>query len=137
MREHPGVRLRVANDNWANLFPLLRRRELDLAVIDVRAIADEADFHITPLTRRQGYLAVRPQHPLLRHNGPLTMGDVLRYPFITTARFPSEMLRQVVSESATGQNPSRSDLKSVPSIACESLTMGLAPHLLASVVVPS
>jgi DNA-binding transcriptional LysR family regulator len=60
------VRLRVANDNWANLLPLLRRRELDLAVVDVRAITDDQDFLITRLTRRQGYLAVRRGHQLLK-----------------------------------------------------------------------
>src|ERR1019366_3661917 len=121
--EHPDVRLRVTTDNWASLLPLLRRRELDLAVVDVRAIADDKDFHITPLTRRQGYLAVRPGHPLLKRARALTMGDVLDYPFVSTSRFPSAMLLEFLSESAMGQNQSRLGPKTVPSIACESLGM--------------
>src|SRR5664279_2065338 len=121
--EHPQVRLRVATDNWAALLPLLRRRELDLAVVDVRAIADDQDFLITRLTRRQGYLAVRPGHPLLTKKGALSMSEVLHYPFVSTSRFPSAMLREFISESAMGENPSRPGPKTVPSIACESLVM--------------
>jgi DNA-binding transcriptional LysR family regulator len=121
--EHPEVRLRVATDNWASLLPLLRRRELDLAVVDVRAIADDQDFVITRLIRRQGYLAVRPGHPLLKQKRVLTMSEVLQYPFVSTSRFPSAMLLEFLSESATGENPSRPGPKTVPSIACESLGM--------------
>ncbi len=123
VREHPEVRLRVANDNWANLLPLLRRRDLDLAVIDVRAAAADQELHVTRLTRRQGYLAVRPGHPLLSQTGKLSMADVLHYPFVSTSRFPSAVLRQLVSGSATDENSSRPGLKTLPSIACESLTM--------------
>jgi len=121
--EHPEVRLRLATDNWASLLPLLRRRELDLAVVDVRAIADDQDFLITRLIRRQGYLAVRPGHPLLKQKRALTMSEVLQYPFVSTSRFPSAMLLEFLSESATGENPSRPGPKTVPSIACESLGM--------------
>ena len=123
VREHPEVRLRIANDTWANLLPLLRRRELDLAVIDVRTLASDPECHITPLTRRQGYLAVRPRHPLLKQRNALTMSDVLHYPFVSTSRYPPGLLRQFVSESATGEDPARAGLKTFPSIACESVTM--------------
>jgi hypothetical protein len=33
-----AVRLSVADHNWANLFPLPRQQELDLAVVDVGTI---------------------------------------------------------------------------------------------------
>ncbi len=123
VRAHPDVRLRIANDNWANLLPLMRRRELDLAVIDVRTFAADEGLDITRLKRRQGYLAVRPGHPLLKQNGRLSMSDVLHYPFVSTWRFPPGLLRRIVDGSATAENPSRPGLKTVPSIACESLTM--------------
>ncbi len=123
VRHHPEVRLRLANDNWANLLPLLRGRELDLAVVDVRAITDDQDFLIARLTRRQGYLAVRPGHPLLRKKSALSMSDILSYPFVSTSRFPSAMFREFMSVSSKGDNPSRRGPKTVPSIACESLGM--------------
>lgn len=123
VRGHPQVRLRIANDNWLNLLPLMRRRNLDMVVINIRGLAQEAELHITPLRRRQGYLAVRPDHPLLRHKGPLTLKQVLRYPFVSTSRFPTGFLREFVSESTDDENSSRSGPKTVPSIACESVTM--------------
>lgn len=123
VRRHPQVRLRIANDNWVNLLPLMRRRSLDLAVINIRGLEEETELHITPLQRRQGYLAVRPGHPLLRHKGPLTLKEVLRYPFVSTSCFPSGLLREFVSESADGENSSRSGPKTIPSIACESMIM--------------
>jgi DNA-binding transcriptional LysR family regulator len=123
VRRHPQVRLRIANDNWVNLLPLIRRRSLDMAVINVRGLAQDAELHITPLRRRQGYLAVRPDHPLLRRKGPLTLKEVLRYPFVSTSRFPTGILREFVSESSDEESSSRSGAKTVPSIACESLTM--------------
>ena len=123
VRKHPEVRLRIANDNWSTLLLLLRRRELDLAVVVGTGIATEEEFHVIRLTRRQGYLAVRPGHPLLKQTGTLKMSDVLRYPFVSTSRFPPGLLRQFVSESAPGEQQSRSGQKSFPSIACESLVM--------------
>ncbi len=123
VREHPAVRLRIANDNFANLLPVLRRRELDLAVVAGTGIAVDEEFHVTRLSRRQGYLAVRPGHPLLKQTRELNIGDVLRYPFVSTSRFPPGLLRQFVSESASAENAAQPGPKTFPSIACESLNM--------------
>ena len=92
-------------------------------MVDVRAIADDEDFLITRLLRRQGYLAVRPEHPLLKRKRALAMSEVLQYPFVSTSRFPSAMLLEFFSESAAGESPSQPGPKTVPSIACESLGM--------------
>ncbi len=123
VREHPAVRLRIVNDNFAGLVPLLRQRKLDLAVVAGTGIATDEEFHLTRLSRRQGYLAVRPGHPLLKQTSELNIGDVLRYPFVSTSRFPPGLLRQFVSESASAENPAQPGPKTFPSIACESLTM--------------
>ncbi len=122
-RHHPKVRLSVDNDTWANFLPRLRRRELDLVIVDVRTIVANLEFHITRLALRKSFPAVRPGHPLLKHNGTLRMGDLLHYPFVSIARFPPAVLRQLVSESAEGENPARPGLKSFPSIACDSVPM--------------
>ena len=123
VREHPEVRLRVANDNWSNLVPLLQRRELDMAVVAGLPFAGDPEFHVTRLSPRQGYLAVRPEHPLLKHKGALKMSDVLRYPFVSTSRFPPGFLRHFMNESAPAEKSATSGGKSFPSIACESLIM--------------
>ena len=123
VRQHPEVRMRIANDNWTNLLPLLHRRQVDLAVISLPGVAADGELHITPLAHRNGYLAVRPGHPLLQHKGPLGLSDVLRYPFVSTSRFPTGFLREFVSESAGGESSPRPGPRTVPSIACESVTM--------------
>jgi len=121
--KHPKVRLSVDNDTWVNFFPRLRRRELDLVIVDVRTMVVNPEFHITPLALRSSFPAVRPGHPLLKHKGTLRMGDLLHYPFVSIARLPPAVLRQLVSESAEGENPARPGLKSFPSIACDSVPM--------------
>ena len=123
VRDHPNVRLRLANDNWSNLLPLLRQRELDLAVVAVGGIAEDEEIQITRLSRRQGYFAVRPEHPLLSSTKPLSIQDVLAYPLVSTSRFPSEVLRGLVRGSAPRASAARSEAKSIPSIACESPAM--------------
>jgi len=123
VRHHPEVRLRIVNDNFGGLLPLLRSRELDLAVVAGNGIAADDQFHLTALTRRQGYLAVRAGHPLLKQRGAVSMRDVLRYPFVSTSRFPPGLLRQFVNESVRGEDPSQPGPRTFPSIACESLAM--------------
>ena len=66
VREHPSVRINVANDNWANLLPLLRKREIDLAVIDVTSASTDPEMNASRLSPRKGYFTVRPGHPLLK-----------------------------------------------------------------------
>jgi DNA-binding transcriptional LysR family regulator len=122
-QHHPKVRLSVANDTWVNFFPRLRRRELDLVIVDVRTMAVNPELHVTPLAPRRSFPAVRPGHPLLKHKGTLRMGDLLHYPFVSIARLPPAVLRQLVSESTEGENPARPGLKSFPSIACDSVAM--------------
>jgi DNA-binding transcriptional LysR family regulator len=122
-RHHSKVRLSVDNGTWADFLPRLRRRELDLVIVDVRTMVVSQEFHVTPLALRQSFPAVRPGHPLLKHKGTLRMGDLLHYPFVSIARLPPAVLRQLVSESAEGENPARPGLKSFPSIACDSVPM--------------
>jgi DNA-binding transcriptional LysR family regulator len=122
-RRHPKVRLSIDNDTWANFLPRLRRRELDLVIVDVRTIVVNSEFDVTPLALRSSFPAVRPGHPLLKHKGTLRMGELLHYPFVSIARLPPAVLRQLVSESAEGENPARPGLKSFPSIACDSVPM--------------
>jgi DNA-binding transcriptional LysR family regulator len=121
-RQHPAVRMRIINDIWLNLADLVRRRAVDLAVIDVSGLPDASEFHFMPLLRHQGYLVARAGHPLLRSAREITFGDVVRYPFAGGSRVPPPMLKQMLEENSSAARPTR-DVKSLPSIACDSLTM--------------
>jgi hypothetical protein len=48
------IRLRIQNENWMNLLPLVSKRELGFAVIGLIALND-LELHITPLHQHQAY----------------------------------------------------------------------------------
>jgi DNA-binding transcriptional LysR family regulator len=121
-RQHPAVRLRICKDIWLNIAELVRRREVDLAVIDARGLQDASEFHFTPMLSHQGYLVVRSGHPLLSQAREITFGDVVRFPFAAGSRVPPPMLKEMLEENAGNGGPV-SEMKSLPSIACDSLTM--------------
>jgi DNA-binding transcriptional LysR family regulator len=116
VRAHPTIRLRIHNDNWANLLPLLRKRELDLAVIGIPTgmAEDEPELHITRLSQHQGYFVVRSGHPLLTSKEVPTLQSILRFPVITTSRISGPLLKQFLDHSTS---------KSFPAITCESVAM--------------
>jgi len=121
-RQHPAVRLRICKDIWLNIADQVRRRTVDLAVIDARGLQDTPDFHFTPMVGHQCYLVVRAGHPLLQEAASITFGDVLRFPFAGGSRVPAPMLKEMLEETSGNGGPAP-QVKSLPSIACDSLTM--------------
>ena len=121
LRGRPAVRLRIQTDNWTNLLPLLRRRELDFAVIHVAGVEDESELDIVRLNPHQCYFVVSKQHPLVASKESVTLQDILQFPAVATSRFTSDMLKRFLA--GTVVNPRSSVVKSFPAIACESLAM--------------
>lgn len=120
--QHPTVTLSVVNDNWSALLPLLRRRDLDLAVIDVTAAEKEPEIKVIKLQQHQGYMVFRADHPLASLNkmaGPMDRS----YPFVTTSRFPTEMFKGLI-ETLWGSGQDKVvGPKALVGVACESLHM--------------
>jgi len=121
-RLHPSVRLRVVNDIWVNLADAVRQRAVDVAVIDASILQHAKDLHFTPLLRHQGYLVARSGHPLARQEGEVTFGDVVRFPFAAGSRVPAPMLKEMLEEKSSTDEPVV-EVKSLPSIGCDSLAM--------------
>jgi DNA-binding transcriptional LysR family regulator len=122
VRTHPAVRLQVQVDNRMNLIPLLKRRELDMAVIVVDEIADSPDLHITRMNRHQAYFVVRTEHPLATPQEALSLRGLLQFPIAMTSRLPPAMLKRFLS-AAFEDEPIHHTMKSFPTIACESVAM--------------
>jgi DNA-binding transcriptional LysR family regulator len=122
VREHPGARLRVSQNMSVDLPDLLSNGEVDVAVMDVGEVPDDPQLSLTKMQRHQGYLAVRRGHPLLAQRGPLTFADILRFPIAAPTRIPPAVLKQVLEEAAEN-NGTTAEVKSIPSIACDSITM--------------
>jgi DNA-binding transcriptional LysR family regulator len=122
LRANPAIRLQIHTDNREKLLPMLRERELDLAVIGLGGIEIEPEMHITRLNQHQGYFVVRSGHPLLASRGVLTLQSILRFPGVMTSRVTIPALKQFLASEPMGStDPSLA--KSFPQIACESVAM--------------
>ena len=122
LRAYPAIRLEIHTDNREKLLPLLRKRELDVAVIGVSGIEVEPEMQITRLNQHQGYFVVRSGHPLLGSKGIPTLQSILRFPTVMTSRVTIPALKQfLASEPGAGTDHAR--MKSFPAIACESVAM--------------
>jgi len=123
VRTHPAVRLQIKIDNWANLLPLVMKRELDLAVIIADGLGEEPELHITRMNRHQGYFVARSGHPLATApKKTLTLQRLLQFPVVMSSRLPSAMLKRLLI-GTFGDNPDADSVKSFPSIACYSIPM--------------
>jgi DNA-binding transcriptional LysR family regulator len=112
---HPAVAVTVATGHWANLFDMLRRRELDIVVAQQPVSADAADLAITPLHDRAGVFIVRPGHPLTRVPAP-SVQDVAAYPIATSARVGAA-IAEVLRKARAGGRTAPADL------ACDSFPL--------------
>ncbi len=121
VQNHPTVRLQIKVDNRERLLPLLKSRELDIAVIIVDELSEDPDLQITPLNHHQGYFVVRGDHPLVTSTQAPTLRSMLQFSLIMTSRIPSTMLKHYL-RGALGDNPTAvKAVKSIPAIACESI----------------
>ena len=122
LRQYPAVRARVVVDNVLNLIPLLRRRDLDLVIGDASQFAKDSKFQITPLAPRQGYFIGRSGHPLLER-AALTLASIMEFPLVTTSRLTPRLLAPFVRAAGRSGTSAEANPRSVPAIACESLSM--------------
>lgn len=121
--QHPTVTIRVVNDNWSNLLPLLRKRDLDVAVIDVTMAEQEEELAVVKLKNHRAYLVMRAGHPFLQTTQSSQLDQTWKYPFVTTSRFPLELFKGL-AEAMLGQRQSdAAGAKTLVSVACESLHM--------------
>lgn len=123
LREHPHVRVSVINDNFANLLPLVRKRELDLAVMDGTLAASDPGLTTVMLQHHTGYLTMRAGHPLLKNKHSDPVEGSWNYPFVTTSRFNTAMFKELAGVLLGAQRAAKLGTKSLVSVACESLYM--------------
>jgi len=120
LHANPGVSIRVANDNWANLVAALLRRELDLAVIGLVPRDEAGGLDLTPLSLWQGLFIVRSGHPLLG-KGALALADVAAYPIASTLR-----LGPAITERLLAARGRLDGARPIPDVGCESMAMLMA-----------
>ncbi len=122
VRKHPAVSIKVSVDNWGNLVLPLRRRKIDLAIMDASAAESDSEMHVTLLRQHKGYMVLRAGHPLLKGTGDDHLAATWNYPFVTTSRFPAAVFRDLAS-ALLGSQKDKFGSKVLMSVACESLHM--------------
>jgi len=114
-REHPAVKLTAISGSVDILLQMLRRREIDFVIGDLRTAEAERGLRTTPLAWHTGHLVVRAGHPLRSLTAP-TLKDALRYPLTLTTRVPPDLL----SHFLQAQDAAHDSTRALPSITCES-----------------
>jgi DNA-binding transcriptional LysR family regulator len=120
VQNHPAVRLHIKVDNRERLLPLVKSRELDMAIVVLDGLGEDPDLHVTRLNHHQGYFVVRSDHPLVTSNQPPTLQSILQFSLIMTSRLPAAMLKRYL-KATFGDEPVPQSIKSIPAIACESV----------------
>jgi DNA-binding transcriptional LysR family regulator len=120
--QHPSVRINITNQVAQNLIGPLRRREIDLAVIDVTTVQPDSEMHVVTLNSHQGYVVVRAGHPVLRKPGTSPVKELWEYPFVMTSRLNPAIFKEIASlfESKLAKTVGA---KTLPTVGCDSLAM--------------
>lgn len=118
-REHPAVKLTAIAGSVDMLLQMLRRREIDFVVGDLKTAEAERGLRTTPLAWHTGYLVVRAGHPLLSSAAP-RLEDALRYPLTLTTRVPPDILSNFLQGQHTADDSARDPARALPSITCDS-----------------
>ena len=101
---HPRVQLQISRGNTDRLLDALRQRELDGAIVDIRAMRPADDLRVTNQVEMAGAFLVRPGHPLLKKRAALSIDEVLAYPVASTP-LSDEVARMLSEHYGPQANP--------------------------------
>ena len=104
-RHHPGVRFEITRGPSDALTPLLRERQLDALVVDIRALPPARDLSVEPIAEMRGAFMCRHGHPLALRGRPITF-DVLRAYPLASIPLSEEIARQLVERYGPKAHPS-------------------------------
>lgn len=101
--QSPQVRLQISRGNTALLVQALRQRELDVLVIDIRALKPASDLHVEAFPEMQAAFMCRQGHPLsaLRQ---VKIEQIRRYPVASTP-LSDEVARSLIERLGALAHP--------------------------------
>ncbi|MDD0815464.1 LysR family transcriptional regulator [Curvibacter sp. HBC28] len=112
-RHHPGVKVSVSRGSTELQLQLLRERQLDALVVDLRRVAPAEDLRIQVLAELQAAFIARSGHPLLASAQVQPFAALLAYPLATTP-LSDEVARLLVDLYGESANPEQ-----MASLRCE------------------
>jgi DNA-binding transcriptional LysR family regulator len=78
---YPRLRISLRAAAWREIVDAVTGNQVDIAVVELSLLADNAHLKCDPLPRHEGLLVCRPGHPLLSESS-LSLHKVFRYPFV-------------------------------------------------------
>lgn len=101
---HPRLQMEISRGNTDRLLDALRERELDGAIVDIRAMRPADDLVVTHRVEMAASFLCRPDHPLIRSGKPVTIDHVLAYPLASTP-LSDEVARVITERYGPQANP--------------------------------
>lgn len=101
---HPRLQVHVSRGSTSILINELREQRLDAAIVDIRSMSPSSDLQLAQiLDLRAGFL-VRPEHPLARAKGAVTVSRMKAYAVASTP-LSDEVARALVADYGPEANP--------------------------------
>lgn len=104
-RHHPRVRFEITRGPSDALTPLLREKQLDALIVDIRALPPARDLTVEPIAEMRGAFMCRHGHPLASRRRPMAF-DVLRAYPLASIPLSEEITRQLVERYGPTAHPS-------------------------------
>ncbi len=122
MREYPALNIEITTDLFTAILPVLKNREVEVAVIDVMGIDDKSNLQIRPLGQRQVYCAVRADHPLLKLGREPQLPDFFGYPAVWPRHFAARRLMNI-QEDWKARHPNMEEAPPLGRVSCNSTSI--------------
>lgn len=81
LAEHPGLQVRLENQNWRETERLVRNRQVDLGFGELAHLQETSDLEVETVGQHDVVFFCRAGHPLLARDTPVTAADIDAYPF--------------------------------------------------------
>ena len=136
----PRFQLDITRANTATLTHMLRERQVDALVADVRALQPAPDLAVGEVYELEGGFLGRPQHPLARSRR-VTLDDLRRYPIASTM-LSDELARILVERYGEEAHPqtlvrlTSDEITHLQQMALQTDTVVLAVHAACPALVP-
>lgn len=120
----PGstLRIRVVQDQGARILARLRRREIDVGVVDTRVVGASTDVQARELSTQQALLAARQGHPLGKRKN-IQIEDVLGYPLISSPAADAAVVTQSQGYPGHGRSISPQLARWIPAVTVEDVSL--------------
>jgi DNA-binding transcriptional LysR family regulator len=85
IREHPGLHVDVAVNDWSELIDQVVAGTIDVAVAELASVENDDRLSVEALPQHHGWFFCRADHPLASAGARLTLAEIQAFPVATTS----------------------------------------------------